>query len=231
MTIVRSGALVTLALAVALAAAACGTSTADGTATTDRTDLSLNATGATAVKTKGVAKAAYRNITLPAGTALPLSLTSSVASDTSSVEDDVTAVLTRAIVVDGREAVPAGATVAGSVTDADGAGRVKGRGMIAFHFTSLQTGGARYEISAVPFSRQGAATKSEDATKVGIGAGAGAVIGGLLGGKKGAAEGAAVGGGAGAGVVLATKGNEVRLDSGTDVSSRLTAPLTIPVRN
>jgi len=70
----------------------------------------------------------------------------------------------------------------------------------------------------------------EDATKVGIGAGAGAVVGAILGGKKGAAGGAAVGGGAGTGVVLATKGREVRLAPGADVTTQLTAPLTVRVR-
>jgi hypothetical protein len=85
-------------------------------------------------------------------------------------------------------------------------------------------------MTAERFSRQASATKSEDATKIGIGAGAGAVIGGLLGGKKGAAEGAAVGGGAGTGLVLATKGEEVRFPSGTDVSIRLAAPLTVRVQ-
>ena len=74
------------------------------------------------------------------------------------------------------------------------------------------------------------ATKGEDATKIGIGAGAGAVIGGIVGGKDGAAKGAVIGGGAGTGVVLATKGEEIRLGPGADVTTRLTAPLTVRVR-
>jgi len=69
-----------------------------------------------------------------------------------------------------------------------------------------------------------------DATKIGVGAGAGAAIGAILGGKKGAAEGAAVGGGAGTAVVLASKGDEVRLAAGADVTTRLTAPLIVRVR-
>ena len=54
--------------------------------------------------------------------------------------------------------------------------------MIAFRFTSLRTGDARYDLQAAPLSRLAPATKGEDATKIGIGAGAGAVIGGILGG-------------------------------------------------
>jgi len=97
-------------------------------------------------------------------------------------------------------------------------------------FTSLQTGGEQYDIQTAALSHVAPATKGEDATKIGIGAGAGAVIGGLLGGGDGAAKGAAIGGGAGTGVVLATKGKEMRLAPGADVTSQLTAPLTVRVR-
>ena len=74
--------------------------------------------------------------------------------------------------------------------------------MIAFRFTSLRTGNTNYEIEAASLPRLAPATKSENATKIGIGAGAGAVIGGILSGKGGAATSAAVGGGAETGVVL-----------------------------
>jgi hypothetical protein len=159
-----------------------------------------------------------------------MSLTSSLASDRSLVEDAVTAELTRAITIDGREVLPAGARLSGVVTQVDGAGRVKGRATIAFRFTSLRSNGTQYDVQSATLSRTASATKSEDATKIGIGAGAGAVIGGILGGKQGAATGAAVGGGAGTGVVLATKGEEVRLGPGADATTRLTAPLTVRVQ-
>ncbi len=56
------------------------------------------------------------------------------------------------------------------------------------------------------------------------------MIGGLLGGGSGAAKGAVIGGAAGTGAVLATKGKEVRLGPGANVTTRLTAPLTIRVK-
>ena len=141
----------------------------------------------------------------------------------------MTAELTRAVSIDGREVLPAGTKLAGNVTEVDDSGRVKGRAMIAFRFTSLRTGDEQYDVQTAALSHVAPATKGEDATKIGVGAGAGAVIGGILGGKKGAAEGAAVGGGAGTAVVLATKGPEVRLGPGADVSTQLTAPLTVRV--
>lgn len=228
--------LLVLALVAACGAvSACSATAADAT---DAPATSANTTDGAAVRTKAApaARAArpaaptYREITIPTGTTLHLSLTNALASDTSAVEDSVTAELTSAIVVNGREALPTGTPLAGTVTSVEDSGRVKGRAMIAFRFTSLRAGSQDYDLQSESISRMAAATKKKDATKIAIGAGAGAVVGGLLGGKKGAAQGAAVGGGAGAGVVLATKGDEIRLAPGTDVTSQLTAPLTVRVR-
>jgi len=225
--------LLILALGAAIATGACGTTASDAT---DSPLASGNgpAAGTAAqpavANTVGAAGPVYRDVTIPAGTMLPLSLTSSVASDTSAIEDAVSAELTRAITIGGRDVLPAGATLGGHVTEVDGSGRVKGRAMIAFRFTSLRSGGEEYDIQSSPLSHVAPATKGEDATKIGVGAGAGAVIGGILGGGDGAAKGAAIGGGAGTGVVLATKGQEMRLAPGADVSTQLTAPLTVRVR-
>jgi hypothetical protein len=217
--------LLMLALCASLAAGACGTSTSDAT---DTSLTALNGTADGAAATSG--RPVYRDVTIPSGTTLPLSLTSSMASDTSAVEDPVTATLTRAVSIDGREALPAGTRLVGNVTQVDDSGRVKGRAMIAFRFTSLQTDEERYEVQTEALTRVASATKGEDAAKIGIGASAGAAIGGLIGGGDGAAKGAAIGGGAGTGVVLATKGKEMRLGPGADVTSRLTAPVTVRAR-
>lgn len=173
---------------------------------------------------------AYHEFTLPVGTTLPLELTSTIASDVSEVEDTVRARLRNAVTVDGREVLPAGTEVAGNVTEAERAGRVKGRARLAFQFTSLRYDGERMSLRTDPVVREAEATKGEDATKIGIGAGAGAVIGAVVGGKSGAGKGAAIGGAAGTGAVMATRGKEVRLEPGTDIPVRLAAPLAIRVR-
>ena len=171
----------------------------------------------------------YREITLPAGTALPLKLDTALASDTSHVEDAVRASVRRAVIVDGLTVVPAGADVSGAVTGVERSGKVKGVARLAFRFTSLVLDGEQYDIRTGAVTRQAATTKKKDATKIGIGAGAGAIIGGIIGGGKGAAVGTAVGGGAGTGMVLGTRGQEVRLASGTPVTVTLTAPLQVRV--
>jgi outer membrane lipoprotein SlyB len=177
----------------------------------------------------------YREVTIPAGTVLPVELQTAVGSDTSNVEDAVRGTLRRAVTVGGVEALPAGTTLHGLVTAAERSGRVKGRARIALRFTRLASphDAERVAISTGTIARLAEATKKQDAAKIGGGAAGGAIIGGILGGGDGAAKGAAIGGAAGTGVVLSTRGKEVRLGPGADLSVRLQAPVTVrvPVRS
>ena len=168
-----------------------------------------------------------RDVTLPAGTVLPLTLDSYVASDTSRIESPVHAHLRRPLIVDGVTVLPAGTPISGYVTDATRSGRVKGRARVAFRFNTLSADGERYRVETSRVVRQAPATKRQDAAKIAVPAGAGALIGALTKGKKGAAVGTAVGGAAGTGVVLATRGKEVRLGRGAPVAVRLLRPLRV----
>jgi hypothetical protein len=174
----------------------------------------------------------YREVTLPAGTVLPVALDSYVASDTSHIEDPVRAHLRHSVVVDGLTVFPAGSTLAGHVTSARRSGRVQGRAYLAFRFESLTTPteSERVDIHAAPVAIQARGTKKKDALTIGLPAAGGAVIGALLGGGKGAAIGGAAGGGAGTAYVLSTRGREVRLGPGAFTSIRLNEPLTVRVR-
>ena len=172
----------------------------------------------------------YREFTIPAGTVLPLRLTSALASDANQIEDAVNASFRQDLMLDGSLVVPAGAEVAGRVVDVERSGRVKGRARLAMRFTMLTQDGDQYDMRTEAVERVAAATKGEDATKIGIGAGAGAALGAILGGGSGAAKGAAIGAAAGTGAVLATRGDEVRLEPGETVDTRLTAPLVVRVR-
>jgi hypothetical protein len=190
-----------------------------------------SATGATApVSESGTA--AYREVTLPAGTVLPVDLETSVGSDISRVEQPVHGRLRRAIVAHGVEVIPAGAAISGHVTAAERPGKVKGRGYVAFRFTQLDTPGAgTSRISTALISRTAPATKKQDAMKIGAPAAAGAAIGAIVGGGDGAAKGAVIGGAAGTGYVLSTRGKDVRVGKGADLAVKLTAPLTVRVRS
>ena len=175
--------------------------------------------------------AEYREITIPAGTTLPVTLRTAVASDTSHVEDQVRGTLRRAIMIEGVEALPAGAVIVGHVTDAVRSAKVKGRARVAFRFTriDLPGEGGLMNVRTGTVARLAPATRKRDAATIGGGAVGGAIVGGLIGGGDGAAKGAAIGGAGGTGVVLATRGKEVRLEAGTPISVKLTRPLTVRV--
>jgi hypothetical protein len=174
---------------------------------------------------------AYREVTIPAGTRLPIELRTAVSSDGSRVEDPVRATIRGPIRIGGLQALPAGTALLGHVTAAERSAKVKGRARVAFRFTSIDPPGARERmtIRTDAVSRIAPATKKADAAKIGGGAAGGAIIGGILGGGDGAAKGAAIGGAAGTGVVLSTRGKEVRLPAGTDLTVRLAAPVTVRV--
>jgi len=212
-------------LAIAALSAACGSGAAAdhaaaGLATSD---------SAAAVPASDTRKADLREVTIPAGTTLRLTLQSAVASDSSHVEDTVRAELRQPVAIDGQQVLPVGTEVVGTVTDVKRSGRVKGLARVAYRFNSLRAAGERYDIRTSPLAHQAAATKGQDAKKIGIGAGAGAALGAIFGGGSGAAKGAAIGGAGGTGVVLATRGKEVHLGPGAAVTTKLMAPLVVRV--
>ena len=173
-----------------------------------------------------------REITIPAGTQLSVTLDTAVGSDTSRVEEPVTAHLTHAVRVQGQTVLPEGSRVSGVVTDATRSAKVKGRAHVAVRFDTVTPRGEdqRYTMRTASIGRTAAATKQKDALEIGAPAAGGAIIGALVGGKKGALVGTAVGGGAGTAVVLSTRGKEVHLAKGTPVTVKLSSPLTARVK-
>jgi hypothetical protein len=178
------------------------------------------------------ARAASREITIPSGTQLSVALDTPVGSDTSRVEEAVTAHLTRPVRVEGQTVLPAGTRLSGVVTDATRSARVKGLAHVAMQFKSITPDGGdeRYAIRTASLGRTAAATKRKDALEIGAPAAGGAIIGALVGGKKGALVGTAIGGGAGTAAVLSTRGREVHLAKGAALTVRLTAPVTVVVK-
>jgi hypothetical protein len=219
---------------LAMIAVVAGVSVACGGGSSATSDTPPGAEGAAAVA-ESAAKAApvpvVREFTVPDGTSLRLDLVTPLDSDSSRVEDTVRATLREAVTVEGTTVLPVGTELTGTVTEAEASGRVKGRARLGFRFTTLRTGAERHEIQTAPISLEAEATKGEDAKKIGIGAGIGAAVGAIAGGASGAAKGAAIGAGGGTGVVLATKGKEVRLGAGANVTARLTAPLRVQLRS
>ena len=175
---------------------------------------------------------AWRDVTIPAGTQLPIVLETTVASNTSHVEEPVRARLSRAVLVHGTTALPEGTSVRGVVIDAKESGRVKGRAHVAIRFDTIvpRDEDERYTMRSAAVGRTAPGTKRKDALEIGGPAAGGALIGALVGGKKGALIGTGIGGGAGTAYVLSTRGQEVRILKGARITLRLVEPLTVKVR-
>jgi hypothetical protein len=171
----------------------------------------------------------FREVTIPSGTVVNLILETAVGSDSSRVEDTVRATVSKPVVVAGLTALPKGTELVGRVTGAQRSGKVKGRASLSMRFSQLIVWDETQQIRTAAISRQAAATKRADATKIGVGAGAGALIGAIAGGGKGAAIGTAVGAGGGTGVVLATRGDEVHLAPGTPLRTTIQEALTVRI--
>ena len=207
--------------------AACGGGSS--TSSTNET-TSPAATPPAAEAAKAPEPPAEKEMTVPTGTALRLELASALSTETAKVEDPVKATVRQAVVIDGATVIPVGSELRGTVTAVERPGRVKGLAKISYRFDKLHMAGETYSIHTSPVGHEGESSKKQDAAKIGVGAGAGAVLGGILGGGSGAAKGAAIGGGAGTGVVLATRGKDLKLAPGVGITTKLTAPLTIKVK-
>jgi hypothetical protein len=187
--------------------------------------------GAAPVTTTPASPSVVRQITIPAGTLLRLRVERGFGSDTSRVEDPVSATLASPVVVDGRIVLRAGSVASGYVAQAQRSGKVKGRGRVAVRFTRITPAGHadHYAIQTRSWVGVAPATKEKDALTIGLPAAGGAAVGAIVGGKKGAGIGALAGGGAGTAAVLTTRGKEVRVGRGAVLSVSLTAPLTVAV--
>jgi hypothetical protein len=222
--------VMTLALA-GFAAAGCEHANTTASASAGTAADTGAATGASA-SASADRKGEVHEMTLPAGTHLPIVLDTTVGSDISKIEEPVHAHLSKPVVIQGKTVLPEGSRLSGVVTDAKRSGKVKGRAHVALRFDTLVAAGQdeRYRIDTAAVGRTAPSTKKKDALEIGGGAAGGALIGGLIGGGKGALIGTAAGGGAGTAVVLSTRGQEIHLPRGAAMTLRLVKPLTVKVR-
>ena len=162
---------------------------------------------------------------VPAGTVLRVRLNDAIGSKTAEAGQTFTASVMDPIVVDGRTLIPAGASVAGEVTNGKSAGRFKGGAELAITIRSVTVGGVPHTLSASTVSQTSTGKGKRSAALIGGGAGLGALIGGLAGGGKGAAIGALAGGGAGTAGAGMTGNREITLPAESAVSFKLTQSL------
>jgi hypothetical protein len=157
-------------------------------------------------------------LVVASGTALPIAFTSAISTKTAKVGDPVSARLTSALVVDGRQVAPAGAAVTGVVTDVfSGSREIGGTPRLGIRFEKLSLGEGRSVAIAGDIAQQGKRESGRDAAKIAGGAVLGAVLGKQVDDDKGAVLGGLLGGAAGAAIAKNT-GSDLEIADGTAAS-------------
>src|ERR1700722_18951778 len=172
---------------------------------------------------------AFRNVTIPVDTTIPIRITQTLDSATTQQGDTFTGVLASDIVLDNQAVLRQGTPVSGRVSAVQEAAHYKGSSLLTVELTSINQRGERLPITTDSYSVKGKGRGANTAEKVGGGAAVGAVLGGILGGGKGAAIGAAAGGGVGAGANTITRGEQVQITSETLIRFHLNSPLALRV--
>jgi uncharacterized protein YcfJ len=111
--------------------------------------------------------------------------------------------------------LPGGTVLKGRVYRADAAGRVKGKSHLSVDFDRITVRGVEHRLDTTAIDVEGPDSHGRDAAIIGGSTVGGAIVGGILGGGSGAKKGAVVGAVGGTGAVLATRGKDVTIPSGS----------------
>ena len=170
-----------------------------------------------------------RNLTLPAGSVLPVRITQTLDSATTQQGEAFSGTIASDVVSEGATVLRQGTAVSGRVTAVQEAAHFKGSALLSIELTGVNPRGERVSLSTEPYTTEGKGRGKNTAIKTGGGAAVGAILGGIFGGGKGAAIGAAAGGGAGAGVNGITRGEQVQIPAESLIRFRLASPATVRV--
>ena len=168
-----------------------------------------------------------RKLVVAAGTEFSVRLEETLSSASSHNGDSFAGTLDQPLVVDGIEAIPQGARVAGRVVAARASGHLETPPELAVTLTSLEGDGKTYNVVTTDYGLAGRSHKKRNSAWIGGGAAGGALLGALLGGKKGAAVGAVAGAGGGTATAYATGKKDIVLPAESVLRFSLREPLTV----
>jgi hypothetical protein len=174
-------------------------------------------------------KPVVREITLPAGTVLPIRITESLSSKDAQPNEAFHGSLAGDVGSEGVIVFRHGDPVLGRVIDAKDAAHFKGSAILSLELTQIAENGQKITLVTDPFSKQGEGRGKNTVEKAAGGAALGGIIGAIAGGGKGAAIGSVAGGAAGTGVNAATRGQQVTIPTETLINFQLQSPITVKV--
>lgn len=169
-------------------------------------------------------------ITIKEDAVIGIRLDQTITTETARVEDRVTARVTRDVRVDGRTAIPEGATLEGNVTLVERGGRFHDNARLGVKFTTLVLDEhTRVPLVTDTIYRVGESASNEATAKIGASAVVGAILGAVVGGKRGAAIGGSAGAASGAAAVAAGGPNDAVLAAGMPLTVRLSQAVTFDI--
>jgi hypothetical protein len=172
-------------------------------------------------------RAGGRELKLEPGTEVLVRLEERLSSRTARVEDRFEASVVRPVRASGAVAIPAGATLRGTVRLAEPARRPSKEGRLELDFDALYLDGTRLDFRGHVVALGQDDADARKVGKAGVGATLGGILGAILGGTKGAVIGGVLGGG---GAVVGTKGEDVELPAGAVLTVLLDRPLVVPAQ-
>jgi len=168
-------------------------------------------------------------VSIPAGTELTLALDTTLSSETNQPGDHFSATVVEPIEIDGREVIPAGSTIQGSVTEATPAKRGAGEAMLALSFGALRLASGYHTNLVGSFQEISASKKARNAAVISGSAAGGALLGRILGkDTRSTVIGAIVGGGIGTAVLVGREREQAVLPSDTPFGIRLEEAIQVP---
>jgi hypothetical protein len=175
--------------------------------------------------------ATRRNITLPEGTTLEVTVDETLSSKSNQAGDKFAASLAAPVLREDKILLRKGTKLTGRVVEAKDSGRLHVPASIQVALASVDVEGKSYEIATNTVGETGASHKKRNAGFIGGGAAAGALIGGLAGGGKGALIGGAAGAGAGTAGAAATGKKDISIPAETRLTFKLTQSVTVSVKD
>jgi hypothetical protein len=168
-----------------------------------------------------------REVTIPSGALLRMRLSEGLIAKLIKPGTAFDGTVLNDVIADGEIAIPRGATVQGTIVQANASGAVGGKGQLALQLNSVSLSGRNYPIVSDTWTHYGRdKTGQTVSSAVGLG-GFGALIGALAGGGAGAAIGAAAGVGAGIGASAASGRNDVVVPAEAIISFHLVQPASV----
>ncbi|HZQ19887.1 MAG TPA: hypothetical protein VFA90_14310 [Terriglobales bacterium] len=177
------------------------------------------------------AHASATQVTIPAGTKIPIALKNTISTKANHEGDPIYARSTFPVVINEHIVIPAGTYVQGKISSIKPAGRIKGRAEVLIHFTTLiypsgytvMLPGSIENAPSVDNGKvkdkegtiQGDSNAGKTAATIAGPAADGALTGAVIRGGEGALIGAGIGGAVGTAIAALSHGNEVKMEPGT----------------